>query len=302
MAVQRFEHNGRTIVYERLGAGAPVVLLHNLGTSRLVWTHQMRALARHREVFALDLLGYGDSDRGARDEYTLANYTDLLARLIDEQGLERVALVGNCVGAATALSYAIRRPATVTALVLANPATYATVGPRPLGAAIRLANALPWVARRLAVLRTLSLPAPIAAAILDQQLGPGGSRARLSAGSPAAELRALWTRPGALQPLVDSDIAADFRKSFAALDRALLDPDFPPICTIWGARNRVLSSAAGHRLDATVLRPRRAETFTASGHLPMLEEPDRFTDVVERFLLEVGGPAARGSESEPAQR
>lgn len=294
MAVRQFDHNGRTIVYEHLGSGPPVVLLHNLGTSRLVWTHQIEALSARHTVYAVDLLGYGDSDRGTRGEYTLGNYTDLLERLIDDLGLERVTLIGNCVGAATALAYTLRAPHNVAALVLANPATYATVERRPLGTLIRWANAMPGPARALAVvLRSLALPAPIAAAIVDQQVGPGGSSRRIPAAGAEA-LRALWSRRGALQPLVDSDIAADFTRSFAALDRVRLGPDSPPICTIWGGRNRVLSPTAGRRLDDTVLRPHRAECFTDSGHLPMLEEPDRFTEIVEQFLLRTASSGQLG--------
>src|SRR3954470_3794679 len=48
--------------YDRLGSGPPLVLLHSLGTDRCVWHPVLEPLARERDVIAVDLPGFGESD------------------------------------------------------------------------------------------------------------------------------------------------------------------------------------------------------------------------------------------------
>ena len=46
--------------HERRGSGPPLVLIHGLGSHRQVWTPIVATLARHRDVIALDLPGFGE--------------------------------------------------------------------------------------------------------------------------------------------------------------------------------------------------------------------------------------------------
>ena len=47
--------------HDRTGSGAPLLLIHPLGGSRVVWEPVMPLLARERDVIAVDLPGFGDS-------------------------------------------------------------------------------------------------------------------------------------------------------------------------------------------------------------------------------------------------
>ncbi|WP_069163505.1 alpha/beta fold hydrolase [Nocardia altamirensis] len=269
---QVFEYRGRAVAFERAGSGAPVVFLHNAGTQRHIWDDQIAALRRAHEVFALDLPGYGDSEQPA-DGYRLADYVAMLDAFLETHRLTDVALVGNCLGSATSLSYAMGRSDRVRALVLINPLTAKTVSS---GQSAGLA----WADARLPLAplaRRLALPGPAVSLIIASQLGARGRRQRLY-NSP--RLRAHWSDRGRLRAL--DGLVQDF-PAFAALDTFTPPPGFPPICTLWGKQNRILSARAGARLNRT-LRPHTAVELADCGHLPMMEDPDRVTSVITDFL------------------
>ena len=78
----------------------------------------------------------------------------------------------------------------------------------------------------------------------------------------------------------------DDMASYGELDRFTPGAAFPPLCTIWGLENRVLSPDAGRQLNAR-LRPKRTAWLAECGHLPMVEQPDAVADTIRKFLSEV---------------
>ncbi|MFI9509533.1 alpha/beta fold hydrolase [Nocardia sp. NPDC052566] len=270
--METFEHRGRNVVYERSGDGPPILLLHNAGAQRHIWDDQVAALRRDHEVFALDLPGYGESDPPA-DGYRLADYMRMLDAFLTAHRLTDVVLVGNCLGSATSLSYTIRHPGNVRALVLISPLTWKTVR------AGRSAG-LAWLDARLplaSLADRLTLPDALVSRIVNEQLGSRGRSQRMQR---TERLTAHWGdrgRLGALHGLVQ-----DF-PSYRPLDTFTPGPDFPPICTIWGKQNHILSARAGARLDRT-LRPHTSVVLPDCGHVPMVEDPDRVTGIITDFL------------------
>ncbi|WP_405161337.1 alpha/beta hydrolase [Nocardia sp. NBC_01499] len=267
-----FEHRGRAVAFERAGSGAPVVFLHNAGTQRHIWDDQVATLRRDHEVFALDLPGYGESDQPA-DGYRLADYVHMLGAFLDTHRLTDVVLVGNCLGSATSLSYAMGHPDRVRALVLINPLTLDTVSSGQ-------SAALAWADARLPLgplARRLALPGRAVSLIIANQLGSRGKRQKLQ---DSPRLRAHWSDRGRLLAL--HGLVQDF-PAYAAFDRFDPPADFPPICTVWGKQNRILSARAGARLNRK-LHVHTAVELPDCGHLPMVEDPDRVTSVITDFL------------------
>ena len=108
---------------ERYGyGGPPVVLVHGFGTSAFLWRHVAPALAvQGLTAYALDLLGYGASDRPADADYGIRAQADYLDRAMTALQLPPVCLAGMDLGAIVALRLAGDRPERVARLVLVGP-------------------------------------------------------------------------------------------------------------------------------------------------------------------------------------
>jgi pimeloyl-ACP methyl ester carboxylesterase len=113
-----------TLAGEASGTGPAVLLLHGLTATRRYVVHGSRAIERagHR-VIAFDARGHGrSSPAGGPPDYT---YDELMAdalAVLDAEGVDRAALVGQSMGSATAVALALRHPERVSALVVVTPA------------------------------------------------------------------------------------------------------------------------------------------------------------------------------------
>jgi 2-hydroxy-6-oxo-6-(2'-aminophenyl)hexa-2,4-dienoate hydrolase len=106
-----------------LGSGDPVILVHGGGAGADSWGNWkgvMPVLAKRAHVFAVDMLGFGKTEKPdpASFAYTQQARNDHLIATIEALGLGRASLVGNSMGGATSLGVAIKRPDLVHKLVL----------------------------------------------------------------------------------------------------------------------------------------------------------------------------------------
>lgn len=140
---------GRVAFY-RMGVGDPLLLVHHPhpGGSAWEWRNIFPELANHHTVYALDLLGFGLSDR-PNVGYGGAMYADLVHDFLqDVVGVPTMA-VGSVLGASYVVNAAVRRPELISGLVLSNPtgtlmhqsasaegATWATLHTPVLGASL----------------------------------------------------------------------------------------------------------------------------------------------------------------------
>ena len=109
---------GAEIYYQTQGAGPAVVLAHGIGGNHALWYGQIDALARSNRVILFDHRGFGlsrDLDGRGRDAFV----EDLVA-LLDHLGEERVALIGQSMGAGTCIGFAHQAPERVAALAICD--------------------------------------------------------------------------------------------------------------------------------------------------------------------------------------
>ena len=115
------ERGATTLEGETLGEGPPIVLLHGLSATRRNVVQGSRHLAkRGYRLVAYDARGHGASTPAP--EYDYADLVDDLEAVLDHLQIERSALVGSSMGAATAMAFALEHPERVAALVQITPA------------------------------------------------------------------------------------------------------------------------------------------------------------------------------------
>jgi pimeloyl-ACP methyl ester carboxylesterase len=273
-AVESTIYAAAVIAIDVEGDGPPLVLLHGVGTSRVVWRRAIPLLAAERHVVAPDLPGFGGSPP-AGPGFALDRVVDTLAEGLAEHLERPFDLLGNSLGGAVALELAARHPRLVRRLVLAAPAGLAPLRePVPLLAG-RVGSAL-IAARRIA-------GAPLAGSGLARRLLLFGTVAD-PASVPADEARRMVrgsrgsVRVGAA---ITTVAAADLRHRLPALEM--------PVAFLWGARDRVMPVSALPGLRA--LAPGApAEVIAGAGHVPQIERPREFAAAVERLLAAITVP------------
>lgn len=102
---EEFETPDGTLRWAALGSGEPVVLVHGTPYSSFLWREIAPALARDREVFVFDHLGFGQSDQHEGQDLSLAAHARNFARLLGHWGLtrHRPSVVAHDIGGAVAL-------------------------------------------------------------------------------------------------------------------------------------------------------------------------------------------------------
>jgi pimeloyl-ACP methyl ester carboxylesterase len=90
---------GVQLVYDRCGAGPPLVLLHGAGHRRQAWLPVTDRLAKHREVISLDLPGFGESPPlPSHLPYGLDSAVTVMCEFFTSLGLDRPHIAGNSMG------------------------------------------------------------------------------------------------------------------------------------------------------------------------------------------------------------
>lgn len=114
--------NSHKICYLQNGTGDPLILLHGLGASIYSWRFLFNLLSNRFNVTAIDLLGFGQSDKPQNFSYNLDDQAQILIQILDQLKIKKAYLVGSSMGGALALWLANQYPERFCKIVTMAPA------------------------------------------------------------------------------------------------------------------------------------------------------------------------------------
>ena len=253
-----------SLAHVRRGSGPPLVLIHGIGSHWQMWQPVLDRLTREREVVALDLPGFGDSDE-YRARPTVEALADAVGEFLDGIGVGGAHVAGNSLGGGVALQMA--RAGTVRSACLVSPAGFINDREGIYARAVLMES------RRVAKL----------AADHAELLCDGPVRRTLA-------FSHLVARPWRVPPptprarCATSARCPGFEITFEAIEDFRWSGPEPscPMTVAWGDKDRVLiysrqSARAQRRLPSA-----RHVTLTGCGHVPTWDDPEQ----VARVLLE----------------
>jgi pimeloyl-ACP methyl ester carboxylesterase len=258
----------------REGDGPPLVLIAGIGSSGAAWNPVVPRLAREREVWRVDLPGFGRSEAfAAGDPCGIEALTDAAQQFFDQAGLERPHVAGNSLGGAVGLELGRRDAvASVTAL---SPAGFAgAAGQVFAGRSLRFTY---WLSGKLRPVAPKAFRRPGMRRLLMAQMFAHPER--LTPGEAYAHLVTLLDGKGFLDTL-------------SALDAHRFEGEIGvPVTIGWGTRDGLLLPSQA--LRARKLLPNARHVWLhGCGHVPMSDDPEQ----VARVLLEGSAvPAAQNA-------
>ncbi len=127
--------NGILLHYKTSGTGdIPIVLVHGYGMSSAVWEKVLPLFPSNYKLFAIDLKGFGLSDK-PETGYSCNELSDDIKAFLDALGFKRAVLIGHSFGGLVIQHFAMHHPESVLALVLTNTFS-ATMPPKGLTQAV----------------------------------------------------------------------------------------------------------------------------------------------------------------------
>ncbi|MBX0328979.1 alpha/beta hydrolase [Oscillochloris sp. ZM17-4] len=258
---------GSPIYYRRHGDGPPLLLIHGWGGSSRYWRGTLAALGHSHDVIAPDLPGFGESPplAGHMDSHRIA---DLVLAFADQLGLEQFDLNGHSFSAGVATYVAARHPERVRRLVLTSYSTFRNEFERRVVDQIHRVLSLwmslrrPWMADQRLFYRAVS------------------SRFFYRLPKDDAVLResfADFLKMDKRTALESASSAGD-----PAINPALTQVRAPTL--IIGARQDSIMPPAGTPHAAKLVPDSRLVWIERCGHLPMIERPDIYHQLLAEFL------------------
>jgi pimeloyl-ACP methyl ester carboxylesterase len=255
------------------GAGPePVVAIHGLGGTKASFLPTIAALADSYRVIALDLPGFGESDKPLGAPYNAPFMAEAVIALVDALGLERVHLIGNSMGGRVAIELGLGHPDRVASLSLLSPAL-AWLRDRPWVRLVRMLRP------ELGLLQPA--PRPVVEGIV-RRLIPGGDEDTWAAAGVDEFLRSYTTPRG----------RAAF---YAALRNIYLDEPYgeegfwtrlrelsPQALFVWGRNDQLVPIAFMQHVQRALPAARHVELDC--GHVPQLEAPRATHAAIRDFL------------------
>jgi pimeloyl-ACP methyl ester carboxylesterase len=262
--------NGTTLGYREMGAGPAVLLVHGWPTSSFLWREVMPVIAETNRVMAIDLPGFGASDKPPHSRYTFADFEHAIDGFLAALQIEQVAVAAHDIGGPVAVHWALSRPARVTRLALLNTLLYPEFDDSVIQFVIELATPATRAHRTsdagLAEVMRLGMHDP---ALIDDDVLAGV----FAPFDTADERRALALAGIGLEPHGFMEIAAG------------LGSLTMPVRAIYGEDDRVLPDVATTMARLAIDVPHAEVTVIPEcGHFLQEEAPELVGELLAEFF------------------
>ena len=269
--IKTVQVDGLTLGYRELGGGPPVLLLHGWPTSSFLWREVMVPIARANRVVAVDLPGFGTSDKPLDVRYNFAFFGRVLDLFLARLGIDEVALAVHDLGGPIGLHWLLHGPGRVTKLALLNTLVYPEFSDA-VKEFIR-ACASPESSERL------TSPSGLEEILRDGM----ADRSSLSPETLAALLEPFHT-PDSRRALAAAGIGVE-RRGFIAIAQKL--PSLTvPVRIIYGERDRLLPDVTTTMARVRADVPQAEVTALPDrGHFVQFEAPEHVGELLARFFV-----------------
>ncbi len=258
------EVEGARVRYVDIGEGPAVVLLHGFASSIENWTGLMPALVKHHRVIAIDLKGFGWTDRPVAD-YSPAAQAQLVKAVLDARGVTKFSLVAHSWGSSVAMAFALTWPERLDRLALYDAWLYESQLPSMFHLS-----------------RAKGLGEVLFGLFYDQQIDERSTNGFFNADYVTQDfidaVERAFERPGTKAAALETvrgmrfDEMSDRYKSVAV-----------PTLLLWGREDIVTPVSVGERL-VRELPNASLKVYPRCGHFPMIEALGESTRDLETFL------------------
>jgi 3-oxoadipate enol-lactonase len=261
-----FENQGRSISYDDVGSGNAVLFIHGHPFNRTMWAPQIQSLRWKYRTIAPDLRGYEESACGSETVYTQESFAGDLIRLLDHLSVARACIVGLSMGGQIAMEFARAFPDRTAALVLAATFPQAET---PEGVTNRNRMADRLLAEGVAL---------AGSEMLCKLIGPTSLKRQPSIASTVYRMICATDPAGAAAALRGRALRLDYRESLAQIK--------VPCLIVLGTDDAYSTVDEAETIHAAIPNS-KLEIFPNIGHMPNLEDEDRFNRHLHELLAAV---------------
>jgi pimeloyl-ACP methyl ester carboxylesterase len=248
---------GENIHYFEVGQGPAVILLHGLGAVKEIWLPNIGALAAAHHVYAIDQIGFGQSDKPLLD-YRIATFSDFLYGFMQSQHVSKATLVGNSLGGWIALEFTAAHPDMVDKLVLVDSA------------------GVPW---KPGAAPTVNLdPASLAATRTMLEVMFYNKNLVTDAFVQQVFLSRIHNNDGYTIQRTMAGVATEDQ-----FEDKKLPSIHAPTLVLWGRNDELLGMDMAEKLRDGIPGA-KVVVIEQCGHIPQIEKPAEFNRVVLEFL------------------
>ncbi|NTV01598.1 MAG: alpha/beta hydrolase [Chlorobiaceae bacterium] len=254
--------------------GPPMLLVHGISSSLDYFGPSIPLLAKSFRLLAIDLLGFGGSDKPKGKAYSLRLYADLIREFIEKTGASShgpVFATGHSMGGKYLLATELTHPGTFGKLVLSNTDGFITL---PSFARVLSMPGVRHILKPIVTRRDIAEKMLAAAVHRLDKVPPDTCRRILEV---ARDHDAFETVMGLNRNLVNLDLKR------TGLRARLHELDIPTLI-IWGDRDRYMSPKFAE-IARREIPGSKLVMIRDCGHSPMLEHPEEFASAIVQFIF-----------------